>query len=83
MFHLFRMALHSVSVQHLPLLSFLCTMADRGGEASTSSWQMFQQRALHAASQECGASAPWRRYTVVLDLVCTDSCIAATLILLR
>ena len=41
-------------------------MADRGGEASTSSWQMFQQRALHAASQECGASVAGRRYTVVL-----------------
>ena len=47
--------------------SLPCSMADRGGEASTSSWQMFQQRALHAASQECGASAPGRRYTVVLE----------------
>ena len=70
-----------VSVQHLPLLKALCTMADRGGEASTSSWQMFQQRALHAASQECGASGPGRRYNFVLDLICTDSTsIAATFI---
>ena len=46
-------------------------MGDRTGDASTS-WQVFQQRTLHAASQDCNEKKSIHRCMLLLSL-CTCS----------